>query len=297
MNSHLPFFSIIIPTFNRASFICKAVDSVLAQTFSNWELILVDDGSTDNTSDLISQYSDDRIKYFKTPNRERGAARNFGIEKAKGNWICFLDSDDYLLKLHFEIAHSLISSKEVNNVFHLNFEFRDNNDKLIIPARSLPEELNELLKIENPICCSAIFLDAKFISTLRFSEVRELSGTEDYLYWLLIASHTSIKQFNITTVVMLEHPLRSMQEQDFGKAQTRIYKFLEISGLTPSIVEFLGRKRDVFEAYRMSYLSLHATNANLKLTALKFLLLSIRLYPPFLFTKRCAIILKRVIIP
>jgi hypothetical protein len=207
-----------------------------------------------------------------------------------------LDSDDYLLKHHFRTAQSLISSKEVDKVFHLNFEFKDSNDNLMIPARALPNELNELLKIENPICCSAIFLDAKFISTLRFSEVRELSGTEDYLYWLLIASHTTIKQFNSTTVVMREHPLRSMQEPDFDKVQVRIYKFLEISGLTPTIVDFLGRKRAMFEAYRMSYLALHATNSRLKLKALKFLLQAIRLYPPFLFTKRCAIIVKRVII-
>jgi glycosyltransferase involved in cell wall biosynthesis len=296
MNSHSPFFSIIIPTFNRAGFICKAVDSVLAQSFSNWELIIVDDGSTDNTSELISQYRDERINYFKTPNQERGAARNFGIEKAKGSWICFLDSDDYLLKHHFETAHTLISSNEVDKVFHLNFEFRDSNDNLMIPARTLPNELNELLKIENPICCSAIFLEAKFISTLRFSEVRELSGTEDYLYWLLLASHTTIKQFNITSVVMLEHPNRSMQEQDFEKVRIRICKFLEISGLTPSIVDFLGKKRAMFQAYRMSYLSLHATNSNLKLKSLKFLLQAILLYPPFLFTKRCAIIVKRVII-
>ena len=91
---NMPFFSIIIPTYNRAHVIMRPIDSVLRQTFEDWELIIVDDGSTDDTKSIIESYHDNRIRYVWQENQERSAARNHGIALAKGEWICFLDSDD-----------------------------------------------------------------------------------------------------------------------------------------------------------------------------------------------------------
>jgi len=89
-----PFFSIIIPTYNRASMIPKAIESVLQQTFVEWELIIIDDGSIDNTAEIVKTYTDSRIKYIWQENQERSVARNKGISIAKGRYICFLDSDN-----------------------------------------------------------------------------------------------------------------------------------------------------------------------------------------------------------
>lgn len=88
-------FSVIIPTYNRASMLPKAIESVLAQTYPNWELIIVDDGSTDNTKELVANFieKDGRIKYIYQENAERSAARNNGIKNAKGEYICFLEQN------------------------------------------------------------------------------------------------------------------------------------------------------------------------------------------------------------
>ena len=87
--------SAIIPTFNRSSTLLRAIDSVLNQTFSCLEVIVVDDGSTDDTEKLLQSYIESKkIKYIKTVNRGVSAARNLAIEEAKGNWVSFLDSDD-----------------------------------------------------------------------------------------------------------------------------------------------------------------------------------------------------------
>ena len=107
-------FSIIIPTYNRAAFLPKAIGSVLAQSFSDWELIIVDDGSTDNTKDVVAQYSDSRITYIFQQNAERSAARNKGIAHSVGEYVLFLDSDDYYLS---------------NFLADLNLEIRKNNNK------------------------------------------------------------------------------------------------------------------------------------------------------------------------
>lgn len=106
-----PFFSIIIPTYNRARLIPKAIDSVLAQTYSSWELIIVDDGSKDNTKEVVASYTDPRIKYVYQQNAERCAARNNGIEHSKGQYICFLDSDDYFLPERMERLHAALEER------------------------------------------------------------------------------------------------------------------------------------------------------------------------------------------
>ena len=85
--------SIIIPTYNRARYLTKAIDSVLAQTYTNYEIIVVDDGSTDNTKEVLEPYMD-RITYLYQENTGVSAARNTGIRAARGKWIAFLDSDD-----------------------------------------------------------------------------------------------------------------------------------------------------------------------------------------------------------
>lgn len=89
-----PFFSIIIPTYNRAHTLGQAIQSVLNQTFTDWELILVDDGSTDDTQDCIESFRDSRIKSAYQANKGVSVARNTGLQLVEASWICLLDSDD-----------------------------------------------------------------------------------------------------------------------------------------------------------------------------------------------------------
>ncbi|HBR15685.1 MAG TPA: hypothetical protein DD723_09160 [Candidatus Omnitrophica bacterium] len=92
----MPKVSVIIPTYNRSDFIGRAIESVLKQTFQDYEIIIVDDGSTDETREIVLWLSkvNDKIKYFYQPNKGVSAARNRGLEEAKGEFIAFLDSDD-----------------------------------------------------------------------------------------------------------------------------------------------------------------------------------------------------------
>jgi glycosyltransferase involved in cell wall biosynthesis len=106
-----PFFSIIIPTYNRAHTIRMPVDSVLRQTFTDWELIIVDDGSTDDTKTIIENYSDPRIRYVWQENQGQSAAQNCGIQLSEGEWICLQDSDDYYLDHFLETMKKEIDAK------------------------------------------------------------------------------------------------------------------------------------------------------------------------------------------
>ncbi len=97
--------SVVIPTFNRKKFISQAIDSVMRQTLSDYEIIVVDDGSTDGTQNILSSYRD-KIKYFNTDHGGPAHARNIGMRSAKGEYISFLDSDDlyYSYKLELQVS-------------------------------------------------------------------------------------------------------------------------------------------------------------------------------------------------
>jgi glycosyltransferase involved in cell wall biosynthesis len=112
----MPLISVIIPTFNRANFITKAIDSVLAQTYTNYEIIIVDDGSTDNTKDILKPYLD-KIRYIYQPNSGVSAARNVGIMTAIGKWIAFLDSDDRWHVKKLEMQMHLILNNNIKVCF------------------------------------------------------------------------------------------------------------------------------------------------------------------------------------
>ena len=107
--------SVIIPVFNAAVYIEKCIQSVLNQTFTSWELILIDDGSTDNSFEIIRNFAegDGRIRAFHQENSGAGMARNKGIENAVGDYVVFLDSDDYISENYF----SLLSAHDEDVVF------------------------------------------------------------------------------------------------------------------------------------------------------------------------------------
>ena len=114
-----PFFTIVTPTYNRAYIISKTIKSVIAQSFDNFEFIIVDDGSTDNTKEVVESFNDKRIIYIKLPTSSGGPChpRNIGFEKAVGEYVVLLDSDDELDKDILKIYKEWIEKKPEFRVF------------------------------------------------------------------------------------------------------------------------------------------------------------------------------------
>ncbi len=110
---------VIIPTYNRAQRLRKAIDSVLAESYQNFELIVIDDGSVDNTAELIDKYNAD-IVYIRQENSGPAAARNRGIEKARYNLLSFLDSDDWFAKNKLEVQIEAMEQNPSCLISHTN---------------------------------------------------------------------------------------------------------------------------------------------------------------------------------
>lgn len=113
-----PFFSVIIPTYNRGHTILRAINSVLGQSFKNLELIIIDDGSTDDTQDILNQVTDKRIRYIKQNKSGVSSARNNAAKIAKGSWLCFLDSDDEWLKDKLDLQFTYLKENPSCKILH-----------------------------------------------------------------------------------------------------------------------------------------------------------------------------------
>lgn len=152
--------SIIIPTYNRENFISKCLDSVINQTYENIEIIIVDDGSIDNTESIIKSYNDERIKYYKNKNHGIGYSRNYGLNKATGDHILFLDSDDYLDYDTAEKAAQLIKDNDILIFDYKEIFEKDGKERInkyeIFNNYTLNEH-PELINIINLGPCNKIF--------------------------------------------------------------------------------------------------------------------------------------------
>lgn len=131
-------FSVIMPAYNSEKTISNAIDSVVNQSFYNWELIIVDDGSIDNTKKICEEYigKDERIKYYHRENSGPGASRNFAISKSNGEFIAFLDSDDYWNEHFLELIYKSIEGNNSDLVFYDVVREDKNGTKLSISSTS-----------------------------------------------------------------------------------------------------------------------------------------------------------------
>ena len=117
----MPFFSIIIPTYNRVDLLPRCIDSVMNQSFTDFEVLVVDNYSEDGTKDLLEQYSqkDSRIRYIQEHNNGIIAhSRNVGVKAARGQYICFLDSDDWYRKDKLELSYQCIKDLNADLIYH-----------------------------------------------------------------------------------------------------------------------------------------------------------------------------------
>ena len=156
-----PKINIIIPTYNRADLLPRAIDSVLKQSYRNWEAVIIDDGSTDETEKVVKRYTDTRIHYIKHKlNPGIPAARNTGIKKSKGKYIALLDSDDEWLpqKLACQIKAFKNESYNCGVVYTGGYLVKNNKDKLTKSVIVSPNNFYEKILFKNIVGSSTVLV-------------------------------------------------------------------------------------------------------------------------------------------
>lgn len=175
----MPDISIIVPIYNAEKYINKCIDSILNQTKKELEIILINDGSTDNTEKLIKSYKDKRIKYFKNTNHGIGYTRNFGIDKATSKYIMFLDSDDYLEKTACEKLFNKIEKDKLDIVMSDFYkDYGDRVEEIKLPSfkdsslKDNPDIITEYLNPWAKLYSAKLLKDnkIKFVEDLKYED-------------------------------------------------------------------------------------------------------------------------------
>lgn len=208
------FFSVIIPTYNRAKFIEETVKTVLAQTFTGFEIIVVDDGSTDHTEEVIRNAFGDqeRVRYFKKQNEERGAARNFGLKKASGTFAVFFDSDDLMKKDYLQTLYEVIAGDDTVEFLAAKYNFlTEKGVEKNAPVHSLKEGwYDRSFFLEGNILAANYCIRIDQQDFHLFPPERELASMEDWMFIILNTGKRKVFIRDRVCLSMRQHDERSM---------------------------------------------------------------------------------------
>lgn len=281
-----PVFSVIIPTFNRARFIKSSIESVISQSFGDFELIVVDDGSVDETGEIVQSISDRRLTYHYKRNEERAVARNTGTKLSHGRFITFFDSDDVLYTDHLGIAFQMIQRHSDPEWFHLGFETRELISGRTSHAATLPSIANDELITGNKLSCNGVFLRRDIAERFPFNADRGLSGTEDYELWLRLASRFPLFCDERITSVLVQHDSRSVLDTDQSKLEKRIQLLEYYLEQDEAFMARFGEHISTFKANNRVYIALHiALSKTDRPKAVRYLLDALRQSPRALMAR------------
>lgn len=239
------FLTIVIPTYNRAHLIGNTLQSVLNQSCDDFEVIIVDDGSTDNTAETVQPYLSGKVRYHRIQNSERGAARNRGTELAKGTYVNWFDSDDEMLPNHVERVKELCTEHHQPEVVNVMYQIKDGVSGKITPIQSAyapgGKRRKNFLIEGNYLACNPVIVRRDIALANPFREDRALSASEDYELWLRLLAKYPFHQSSEITSFLIQHDERSVNTMtDPVKLETRFLTFLKYIDQNQELKQFLA---------------------------------------------------------
>lgn len=240
------FLSIVVPTYNRAHIIGKTMLSLLDQSVGNYEIIVVDDGSTDDTENVIKALNSDKVRYVKTENGERARARNIGTRLAKGNYVNWFDSDDLALHNHCETILNTIrdfDSPEIIRLDYMIYNETKNKKKKVCHKKNVR---NDIIK-GNSFGTASVVVKRHIALMNPFNEDIELSASEDYELWLRLLSKYKVTPVPVVTSWLVQHDERSVaMMSNSAILEKRFGHLISYSLSNPETAHFIGRSKNYF---------------------------------------------------
>lgn len=279
-------FSVIIPAYNAAPFIQNSIGSVLAQTVSDFEILVVDDGSKDDTGRVVAGIGDLRIRYIYQENAGVSAARNKGILNAKGEYVCFLDADDLWKPYHLEVLSRMIDKFPTCGVFLTGHEILLHSGKTIRKACSgVAQDLqsdNVFRHIwdhgyfihTNSVACKTSVFDS-----VGLFEVGVKNGEDDDMWYRLFAYYSAGISNEITTTYIRENS-RATVSKIFVEDWVFLRRVDEIMASTSIPVERKNYLQRLLEQRKLSFVRQCILKGDKKNAGKNLLRLRVRLLKP-----------------
>lgn len=276
-------FSIVIPTYNRADIIAKSLDSIFDQTYKDWEIIVVDNASTDNTGEVMKKYMDrGNVRYVVNDrNYERSYSRNRGLQLATGDYVSLLDSDDVLYPDCLQKAANFIASHPSTIFFHCLYEILGDDYK-VIKRPTFPPVANPFKAIAkgNFISNIGVFYRKDLLEKVRFDETPIIIGVEDYDFVLNMLLHTEkVDRINEYCCGIYNHSGRSVHHEEWERTFNRIQYFINKQMSNPLFKEKMAPYRRSFLSHMDLYLASFCAVRRKTGKALRYIFSSFLKYP------------------
>ena len=260
--------SVVIPLYNKATSISSTLECVLNQNFTDWEVVVVDDGSTDDSANIVGSMDDSRIRLIRQPNAGVSAARDRGAIEAEGEFIAFLDADDEWDKNYLSTQYELTQKYPDCDVFAMNYEFQDINgiktSTIInkLPFNDADGVLSNYFEVAScshpPLWTSAVMVRKSAFQNIEGFPVGIKSG-EDLLTWARLACRykiayckTPLAVFNVEGYDTKEKPKRIPAEVDIvGQELKKLYKTYDASGLKQYVGLWHKMRSSIYMRLRM----------------------------------------------
>ncbi|MFM2136029.1 MAG: hypothetical protein RL021_1429, partial [Bacteroidota bacterium] len=255
------FFSFIIATYQRKDIVTETIRNVLKQRFTDFEIVMVDDGSTDGTSAHLSEIfkEEARLRIITQPNRERGAARNTGIRSATGTYLIFMDSDDRIDEQHLSVLYDCIVRENHPDFLTTKFDFLRNDKHIPTPVCSMKEgyyDYKILLKgniLGMYSCVKRQNPDLKL-----FEDDRKYAILEDWMFNLSNLRHSNTYLIDAVTYHIVDHPERSMTANPVKVAE----RMREASKWILENVDLDAEEKYTLNAYSVYFSAMNCLQAN-----------------------------------
>lgn len=267
----LVLYSIVVPAYNYCAGLPKLIEAFLATAYKNFELIIVDDGSKDGTQAYFGGFSHPQVRYLRKDNAERGAARNYGADRARGRYVGFFDQDDIPWPTFFAEADSCRKTFGEPDVFCLACDVRTPSGEVTRVVSDLPDTVNDALMKGNDFGAGGIFVKREIVQKVRYEEDREVIGSEDWLFLLRLAARFPIRFWNKVSWTYLDTGNNSVYRFTEPELNSRKEFMLRRLRDDPDFMAKYGQHLPDIAAMRDVYTALHLALLGGKLRPLFYL--------------------------
>lgn len=279
------FLSIIVPTYNRSHIIKRTLDSLIDQEFDNYEIIVVDDGSTDNTEEVVNSLNSTKIQYYKIENGERSKARNFGMKMAKGKYINWFDSDDIALPNHLSTIYSAAINNSFPDVIRLDYAIYNSNTKKKKNILSSKNLVKALIR-GNSFGTGSIIVKRSIAQLNPFNENVDLIVSEDYELWLRLLSKYKFHCEKVITNYLVQHKERSVFVNCGSlKFEKRLHALFNSIFSNPETNSMIGSSKNFFKMRNYLVLSADLNFHKYKKEGFTYLVKGLKSHPSAIYQK------------
>ncbi len=289
MTNQTPFFTIVIPTYNREKLISATLESVFSQTYKNYEIITVDNCSTDGTEEMLKPLvQSGKIRFIKhEKNFERACSRNTGMENARGEFLTLLDSDDFMYATCLADAAEFIQKNPAVKCFHNLYELI-NDKKQVIYRYKFPSLNNQLEAIVGGsfMSCIGNFIHRDIYTKYRFDTFQDLTGAEDWDFWLRVLADNKVSRIEKINCAILQHENQTVKSKHFEDLEPGYMYLFDKFRADEHLMKVYGKYMNRIEANSYLYLATLANTGAFTSDARRFLKIARQKDSSVIFTTR-----------